>query len=551
MYKNRPPVLTKVIIIAILQWICNRNVIIVAMRKGIGGFIMYKSKTIKKSIVVAAAAGMIITTSLGTVSASQLLNDSTVGISSAFDKYANTLAGNKDKNADGVGEKTGKAATSSDAPKGTDTDSSAAVNEVAGKSATDSTKKEKTQKTEKVIKYPQFENKCIAVTDDYVNIRSEAGTDSDVVGIIGNAGVADVLEKGKEWTKVTSGSCTGYIRNDLLLYGDDAGEYAEANCSKLATVNTETLNVREQADTDADCITQVGQGQSFDIISQDDKWVQIALDDSTSGYVSAEFIEYTYNLDEAKSIEEIQAEIQAEEDSEDETADDSDDAIADDSQETTGDDQSDTDQDSSDNQSGYDDETADDSSDQSDNGCTDDQDTDDSQSTDDTQGSSDDSSADDSQDSDGDNSDEDNSNGDDSDEDNSDDDSDSTVAPSGQTGIDLANYATQFVGNPYVYGGSSLTDGADCSGFVMAVYAQFGYSLPHSAGAQSGYGTRVDTSSLEPGDIVFYGYGGSIEHCAIYIGNGMIVHASTEETGIKISSAYYSDPICAVRLIGQ
>lgn len=506
---------------------------------------MYKSKTIKKSIVVAAAAGMIITTSLGTVSASQLLNDSTVGISSAFDKYANTLAGNKDKNADGVEEKTGENATSSDAPKETGIDPSTAANETAGKNASDSTKKEKKQKTEKVIKYPQFENKCIAVTDDYVNIRSEAGTDSDVVGIIGNAGVADVLEKGKEWTKVTSGSCTGYIRNDLLLYGDDAGEYAEANCSKQATVNTETLNVREQADTDADCITQVGQGQSFDIISQDDKWIQIALDDSTSGYVSAEFIEYTYNMDEAKSIEEIQAEIQAEEDSKDETADDSDDAMADDSQETTDDDETDADQDSSDNQSGYDDENADDSSDQSDSGDTDDQ------GTDDTQDSSDDSSTDDSDDSDGDSSDEDNSDGDDSDEDNSDDDSDSTVAPSGQTGIDLANYATQFVGNPYVYGGSSLTDGADCSGFVMAVYAQFGYSLPHSAGAQSGYGTRVDTSSLEPGDIVFYGYDGSIEHCAIYIGNGMIVHASTEETGIKISSAYYSDPICAVRLIGQ
>lgn len=545
MYKNRPPVLTKVIIVAILQWICNRNVIIVTMRKSIGGFIMYKSKTIKKSIVVAAAAGMIITTSLGTVSASQLLNDSTVGISSAFDKYANTLAGNKDKNADGVEEKTGENATSSDAPKETGIDPSTAANETAGKNASDSTKKEKKQKTEKVIKYPQFENKCIAVTDDYVNIRSEAGTDSDVVGIIGNAGVADVLEKGKEWTKVTSGSCTGYIRNDLLLYGDDAGEYAEANCSKQATVNTETLNVREQADADADCITQVGQGQSFDIISQDDKWIQIALDDSTSGYVSAEFIEYTYNTDEAKSIEEIQAEIQAEEDSKDETADDSDDAMADDSQETTDDDETDADQDSSDNQSGYDDENADDSSDQSDNGDTDDQ------GTDDTQDSSDDSSTDDGDDSDGDSSDEDNSDGDDSDEDNSDDDSDSTVAPSGQTGIDLANYATQFVGNPYVYGGSSLTDGADCSGFVMAVYAQFGYSLPHSAGAQSGYGTRVDTSSLEPGDIVFYGYDGSIEHCAIYIGNGMIVHASTEETGIKISSAYYSAPICAVRLIGQ
>lgn len=462
---------------------------------------MYKSKTIKKTIVVAAAAGMLITTSLGTVSASQLLNDSTVGISSAFDKYANTLAGNSDKKADKSDE---TVATASDAAQ--TVEESSKDDTVAG----DKKAAAKDKKAE--IKYPQFEGKCLAVTDDYVNIRAAAGTDSDVVGIIGNAGVADVVEKGKEWTKVTSGNCTGYIRNDLLLYGDDAGAYAEANCSRMATVNTETLNVREQADTSADCITQVGAGQSFDILSQTDKWVEIALDDETSGYVSADFIEYTYKLDEAKTMDEIQAEIQAQEDAEKQAQEEAAAAAAaeDDSQDDSDDQSAADDQNSADGQDDYDDQDTDDSqgSDY----------TDDSQDTSDDQGN----------------------------------DSDTTVAaPSGQTGIDLANYATQFVGNPYVYGGSSLTDGADCSGFVMAVYAQFGYSLPHSAGAQSGYGTRVDTSSLEPGDILFYGYDGSIEHCAIYIGGGMIVHASTEETGIKISSAFYSTPICAVRLIGQ
>lgn len=460
---------------------------------------MYKSKTIKKTIVVAAAAGMIITTSIGTVSASQLLNDSTVGISSAFDKYANTLAGNSDKNADKSDE---TVATASDAAK--------TVGECAKDDTVAGDKKAAAKDKKTEIKYPQFEGKCLAVTDDYVNIRAAAGTDSDVVGIIGNAGVADVVEKGKEWTKVTSGNCTGYIRNDLLLYGDDAGDYAESNCSRMATVSTETLNVREKADTSADCITQVGAGQSFDILSQTDKWVEIALDDETSGYVSADFIEYTYKLDEAKTMEEIQAEIQAQEDAEKQAQEEAATAETDSP-------------DDSDDQSTEDDQYPDGSQDDND-----DQDTDDSQDSDHTDDSQDTASGDEG------------------------DGSDTTVAaPSGQTGIDLANYATQFVGNPYVYGGSSLTDGADCSGFVMAVYAQFGYSLPHSAGAQSGYGTRVDTSSLEPGDILFYGYDGSIEHCAIYIGDGMIVHASTEETGIKISSAFYSTPICAVRLIGQ
>ena len=111
-------------------------------------------------------------------------------------------------------------------------------------------------------------------------------------------------------------------------------------------------------------------------------------------------------------------------------------------------------------------------------------------------------------------------------------------------------YALQFVGNPYVYGGTSLTNGTDCSGFTMSVYSYFGYSLPHQSGSQSGYGTPVSTDSLLPGDLLFYSSGGSgIGHVALYIGNGQVVHASTPATGIKISSAFYRTPICARRLI--
>lgn len=111
-------------------------------------------------------------------------------------------------------------------------------------------------------------------------------------------------------------------------------------------------------------------------------------------------------------------------------------------------------------------------------------------------------------------------------------------------------YALQFVGNPYVYGGTSLTNGTDCSGFTMSVYSYFGYSLPHQSGMQSGYGTPVSTDSLLPGDLLFYSSGGrGIGHVALYIGNGQVVHASTPATGIKISSAFYRTPICARRLI--
>ena len=114
---------------------------------------------------------------------------------------------------------------------------------------------------------------------------------------------------------------------------------------------------------------------------------------------------------------------------------------------------------------------------------------------------------------------------------------------------DVASYALQFVGNPYVAGGTSLTNGTDCSGFVMSVYAAFGVSLPRTTGGQaaSGYGVSIDEA--QPGDIVSYGYNGYVSHSALYIGNGMIVHASTPELGIRVDSMYIM-PIITIRRIG-
>lgn len=151
----------------------------------------------------------------------------------------------------------------------------------------------------------------------------------------------------------------------------------------------------------------------------------------------------------------------------------------------------------------------------------------------------------------GSNSEESSDNGDNNDEDNSSGSESSDGGSSGGSssggsakGQEIANFACQFVGNPYVPGGTSLTEGADCSGFTMAVYNNFGLSLPRSSYAQAGYGREVSYSEAQPGDIIYYG-----GHVGIYIGNGLIVHASTQATGIKISNALYRSIITVRRIV--
>ena len=115
----------------------------------------------------------------------------------------------------------------------------------------------------------------------------------------------------------------------------------------------------------------------------------------------------------------------------------------------------------------------------------------------------------------------------------------------------IANYAVQFIGNPYVWGGISLTNGADCSGFTMSIMAQFGISLPHSSAAQANCGRSITSSQMRPGDLVFYAGSGGINHVAIYIGNGQVCHASSSKTGIKISTWNYRSPAKIVNVLGD
>ena len=123
-----------------------------------------------------------------------------------------------------------------------------------------------------------------------------------------------------------------------------------------------------------------------------------------------------------------------------------------------------------------------------------------------------------------------------------------TEAPSTSgVGQQIADFAVQYVGNPYVWGGTSLTEGADCSGFVQTVFANFGLYLSRTAESQSYGGTSISLDNLQPGDLLFYNSTGSIDHVAIYIGGGQIVHAANSRSGIIISNAYYQTPVCARR----
>lgn len=411
-------------------------------------------KPSKKWFAVFVSAGILACmTGISSTNANDIIyNDANISITSAVDRY---IASNED--AFTVDE----TATVSDA-ESTETDAdkvavvTGSITEVAATAAS--------------VKYPEFEGKALVVIADSVNIRAEADIDSERVGGIGAGGIMDVLEKGDEWSLITSGNCEGYIKNEFIAFGDAAGEFAEANLSKVAVVNASALKLRAEESEDSECLTLLSNGERYHIISQGGEWTQVEVDDTLSGYVKNEYIDVTYNT--VTAVTAAEEEAYNSQNSTQEETDDSD---------TEGGDAEDT------TEAPATEEPA-------------------------TEAPAD--------------------------------------VPVSGAGVDVANFALQFVGNPYVYGGTSLTNGADCSGFTMKVYEHFGYSIPRTADVQANAGTEVSLSALAPGDLVFYDHGsGSIQHVAIYIGNGQVVHASNSTTGIIVSNAHYSTPCKAVRII--
>lgn len=307
----------------------------------------------------------------------------------------------------------------------------------------------------------EFADKGVANVDDdsYVNIRSEANTECEIVGKLYAKSAVTVLGTEGEWYKIHSGNCEGYIKQEFIITGDE--ELAKSISTRVAIVDTDNLNIRADKTTEGTVLGQVGKGDVLIVVAEEPEWIQVATDEG-EGFVSAQYVHCTNFFKVAESKEEEEARLKREEEARAGRA-------ASNSQGSS------SSKSSSKGEVGK---------------------------------------------------------------------AKSYAPASGGTGSDVANYACQFVGNPYVYGGTSLTNGADCSGFIMSVYAAFGVSLPHSSSAMRSVGYGVSASEMRPGDIICYD-----GHVALCIGSdGSIVHASTPSTGIKYGNAYYKN-ILSVRRI--
>lgn len=326
--------------------------------------------------------------------------------------------------------------------------------------------------------------------NSYVKVRSEPNTSSDVLGKLYNDCAATILNTvdGEDgaWYEIKSGSVQGYIKAEYFLTGDEA-EARAIEIGKLeGRVNTNGLRLRSEPNTESAILTLLFSGEKYVVIEEGEEWVKVMVDDDLEGYVFREMIDVNVKFDTAISIEEERKQKEEEERKKTEAAEAKRKLEEAKRREA---------------------EAAAARA---------------------TEGS--------------------NEGGEE--------------APSGNGGGSsevssasrdaLVAYAKQWVGvTPYVYGGTSLENGADCSGFTQAVYSDaLGISIPRDSRSQASGGTAISEGDLQPGDLVFYNGGGStINHVAMYIGGGQVVHASNGRTGTIISNMKYREPCKYVRYI--
>ena len=367
-----------------------------------------------------------------------------------------------------------------------------------------------------------------AQCENYINIRSEADENSEVVAKLYNDGSATLEETEEDgWYKIKSGNATGYVKAEYFATGEQAKEIADKVAYNVAVVNAEALNVRATPSEESTVIDVASQSDELEVVDTSGEWTTVALGNDVYGFIHPDYCEYKTYYPTAVTLEE-EAAAKAEADrqaAEASAAQAFEQPVEEDgsyAEDTSPADATYTDETPA-TDTAYVDETP-----ETDAPYTEAPETDapytEAPETEAPYTEAPETDAPYTE-------------------------APETEAPASDSSVgqEIANYAVQFVGNPYVYGGTSLTNGADCSGFTQSVMANFGIYIARTAADQAYGGTSVSISDIQPGDLLFYSDGGGISHVALYIGGGQIVHAATESQGIIISSYNYDSPVCAAR----
>lgn len=389
-----------------------------------------------------------------------------------------------------------------------------------------------------------YENIVVSQVSDYVNIREQATTNSKIVGKIYNNCAATILEtvegEGGSWYRIQSGSVNGFIKSQYFITGQEAETLAQSIGREFVTVSVDNLRLREEPNLTSNVLTMVSSGSRYVVQGDEGDFYKVEVDADLIGYIAKSYCKVEVEFDQAVSLEEerqkLEEEAQRKRDAQT--------AIANLEQTIKVEENKDViipanpaQSDDSAITSAPSANTAQNSQAQSPSSG---QNSSDSKSAASAPGKTNSSNS--------------------SSQIGSSGPSSGTVSspvagPGSSAAVVSATrtaivaYAKQFLGNPYVYGGTSLTNGADCSGFTQSVFAHFGITTGRSSRDQAAQGKEISMSAIQPGDLLFYASGSYINHVAIYIGDGKIIHSSNPTTGITITKYNYRTPCKAVTFL--